>query len=262
MSNDIKEDLNKTSAEDTAGQPDPVDETIEQPNDEDLPEGTISGEPSADADTEPDAEPESDGDEDQDTETDYSDIDYEAELIAEREAREQAETDRDNYKQGLLNAKSKLKEAKDAGDNQLDIDTLNQTVNQLVDQRVKSIQTVDGVIAQMTTDPKKAESLKYHYENTVKHTGSDLTAITRDLGRCALIVDEKKIINENEELRAALRSRNNVSNAGAGSSHKKPQSSPNKKFSASDQKIMAKYNLQPDEIKDDGVGVPSPTSET
>jgi hypothetical protein len=165
-------------------------------------------------------------------------VDYKAEL-------EKIRQERDNYKEGMLKAKGKLKEKKEEDEDEEDND---EKINKLVDEKVNSLKvefnsvTVDSLIDSISTNPDEKNLIKEHYENSIVKSGSSLDAIKRDLENAKLIANRSKIYNENKELKEALIFKNTVSSGMSGSNFDKEDGSPDPKLSPTEKTLFDRTN--------------------
>lgn len=148
-------------------------------------------------------------------------VDYALELKKALEINEKLAEERDNYKQGMLSAKGKLK-AKDS-DEEIDIATLVQNaVNTAIEPIKQTISKpiVDSIIDSFTTDPDKKALIKFHYENSIKQTGTTQEAIKEDIENALLIADKKVLTKKVKELSLSVANRSSMSTTGQGSGSK------------------------------------------
>jgi hypothetical protein len=211
----MEEELNK-EAEETAILPGSEDETNEELNNE-ADETATQG---------------------SDEET--NEIDYEAELAAEKARREKAE------------AKIvEMKRANKNGDEEEDPDEL---INQRIDERVSkalqdnSTDTVEDTLQSITDNEKERALIKFHYENSIKQSGYSKAAIAQDLERAKLIANESKIRKENSELKEALKARASMGRGSSGTNQDRTVVE-DRKFSKQDLAFMQRHGLKPEDIK-------------
>lgn len=177
-------------------------------------------------------------------------IDYKSEL-------ERVQSERENYKQGMLNAKSKLKEKKEKSPDEpaLDEERLVNLVNKAVDQRTEQLildrddDKVDAEIASLTDNPDERDLIKFHYKNSVNRSGTSLTAIREDLENAQLIANKKLLKKENRELKEALKSRATVGNSGYGSSHRRVEEKVDPRLSDEDLALLKRHKIDPKTVK-------------
>lgn len=178
-------------------------------------------------------------------------IDYQAELS-------RLEEERDNYKQGMLNAKAKLKEGKDDVEEE-DVQEANfEEVTRAAQDAVKEqlekyrmedrIDVIDDSITSVSMSPEEAKLVKFHYENTINKSGFSRQAIARDIQKAKLLANEKKILQENRELAQALASKASVSGSALGSSYRK-KNEPEPALSEADKRVLARRGLKPSDVK-------------
>lgn len=159
-------------------------------------------------------------------------IDYKAMLEAEQAANkareDQLELERDNYKQGLLNAKEKLKEVPPANPEESFV-TLDEATSVILDKARQEFKSelstfqkevvgdaVEDMLDSMTDNTDERALIKFHYENSIRQSGMNRAAIAADLRRAKTLANERKTEKENVELKEALRSKQTVKTATQG----------------------------------------------
>jgi len=153
-------------------------------------------------------------------------VDYKAELKKEKVAREKAESDRDNYKKGMLKAKkSKKKKADDFDEFEDDEDEIDQ--EELINKRVDSVvkgqsrkianqlraSRVDEMLDEATDSDDEKALIKFHLEHTINPSGN----LKKDIQDCKLIANRKALLTENNELKLSLKAKNSIRNSSVGS---------------------------------------------
>lgn len=168
-----------------------------------------------------------------------NEIDYEAELIKERERREKAE-------KKIVEMK---REAKQEGEEDED-DLINRRIDERVNLALKdnSTDTVEGELQDITDNDKERELIKFHYENSIRQSGYTKAAIRQDLERAKLIANEAKIRKENSELKEALKAKASVGKGSSGNNQVKPEVEDGYKFSKADLEFMKKRGLSKEEV--------------
>lgn len=172
----------------------------------------------------------------EDTQAPEGQVDYKAEL-------EKIKQERDNYKQGMLNAKERLKENR-GDDNEIDEDKFNR----LVDEKINSLRgdinlaTVDTILSNLSTNPDEQALIKEHYNSSIVKTGSSIDAIKSDLQNAKLLANRSKILNENNELKEALISKNTISSGMSGSNMDKPSLDADVKLSHTERVLFERTN--------------------
>lgn len=133
----------------------------------------------------------------QEGEVDWKDL-----LRIEREARLKAESDRDNYKEGLLSKKRRERQA-DLDDPDLEDDNKPITRKDLkeVITPIISETKVDSILNSVVTDPAKRAYVKDIFDNRIQRTGTSDEAIRSDLEAALALADSKRISKENAELK-------------------------------------------------------------
>lgn len=150
-------------------------------------------------------------------------VDYKAELA-------KLTTERDNYKQGMLNAKDMLdksKAKKDDDDDDSQEDDLDAKIEAKVSERLASLtkqvdtNTFDSLVGDYSNDTDEQALIKYHFENSV----SSALPIRDRIENAKLIANKAAILKTNSELATALKSKMGVSKiataAGGNQDHEK-----------------------------------------
>jgi len=186
-------------------------------------------------------------------------VDYKDELNRLQE-------ERDNYKQGMLNAKQENKELKGQvntdGVTTLDEDLVDESFEERIANRVAETlkeeqrnwqhdrlkDETEELIDSYSSSDEEKELIKYHLENTVKVTGSDRRSREEAIQNAKLLANRRKIERDNEELREALkvRSRINTMRSVSGSRANKDQYNTSQ-FSAADLDLLNRHKITPKE---------------
>lgn len=137
-------------------------------------------------------------------------FDYKAEL-------EKVQKDAQNYKEGMLVAKQKLRElkeqeeeGKDTEQAQLDqeriIEELDKRAKQREQERLsrESINFVDETIGALTDNKDEQELIKFYYENKINKSGSDKNSVKEDLEMARLLANKKRLESDNSSLKEIL----------------------------------------------------------
>lgn len=152
-------------------------------------------------------------------------VDYRVELEKERKLREKAESDRDNYKKGMLKAKNLKKKKVDEWGEPVEDDEIDQ--EELINQRVQEViksqsrditnqlrsSRVDEMLDDVASSEDEKELIKFHLEHTINPSGN----LRRDIQDAQLIANRKKLYTENSELKLALKAKGAIRNSSVGS---------------------------------------------
>ncbi|MHA1541421.1 MAG: hypothetical protein ACTSQH_00420 [Candidatus Hodarchaeales archaeon] len=171
-------------------------------------------------------------------------VDYKAGL-------EKAQSERDNYKQGMLNAKDELKKTKDGeGIKPAPTDSnIEETVSKLVSEEVNKLlgdinnSSMENILDSISSNEDEKALIKDIYQNKIIHSGVSASEVRADLENAKLMANKSKIINENEELRNSLRAKNSMT-IGGGSNTEKPDIVDNVKLSPADDVLFQRGNLR------------------
>lgn len=126
-------------------------------------------------------------------------------LRLEQKRSEKAESDRDNYKEGMLVAKRRMKDLKreEATEDEGSDDKVAKAVKEALEPFVATLQgsKVDQILASTVTDPSKREYVKSLYQNRIQRTGTSDEAIRSDIEAALSLANASKFAKENEELK-------------------------------------------------------------
>lgn len=167
-------------------------------------------------------------------------VDYKAEL-------EKLRGERDNYKQGMLNAKAKLKEKKEETPPEVEVEDLESKLEQMLESKLSKFQmaqqasSINREVAQIASSADEAELIKYHLENTIRLTG-DTHA---DVRRAKLIANESAHKKQMSEIAAALNSKETMSTPQF-SSQKQSTTGKKRELSSAELKAFKAFGISPD----------------
>lgn len=176
-------------------------------------------------------------------ETNEPDIDYEAEL-------RRAEAERDNYKQGMLNAKDELKRRKAAvepaepvqADEPSAIDLIRQAVREEVAPlRTEMLtDTVANLVGGITNNPAEQKLVLFHYHNTINKSGTSKDAIIRDLQMAQAIANQGRLRKERDEALLAAKNKQGLRNTsmGANQNQAEPDVLSSVKFTVAEMELI------------------------
>lgn len=143
-------------------------------------------------------------------------------LRLERERSEKAESERDNYKEGLLSRKRQEKAQREegiAGDDDKIATAVQKALEPVVS--ALTVNKVDQTLATLVADPSKREYVKSLYQTRIQRTGTSDDAIRLDLETALTLANASKFSKENEELKRMSDNRTYVPpNAGGGAQDK------------------------------------------
>lgn len=169
---------------------------------------------------------------------------------------ERVRGERDNYKEGMLSAKRKLKklqseevEEEDA-DEAIDSTNLSKLKKEIAAELKREMvkDALEEVADQLASNESERKLILYHYENTINPSGTTRQAIERDLRRARLMANESLLLKERRELKKALQAKNNVTTGKAGASQKTHE--PNlPKLSPAEEAILRRRGLTAKDLK-------------
>ena len=139
-------------------------------------------------------------------------IDYEAEL-------KKLQEERDNYKEGMLTYKSKLKDKQDdENEEEYEEEAKKEDIDEKLSEFKADIvkDNIEAILDSLTSNQAERKLIKWHYDNSIKHSGYDRINIRKNLEIAQTIANKQKISIEKEELERSIDL--NYSNSGYGSS--------------------------------------------
>lgn len=173
-----------------------------------MPEETLGVE------TEPSYAPEMEGVEtSQQAPTDEAvEVDY-ASLLEELE---RTQRDRDNYKKGMLKAKGKLQDEDEPEIERPDVD-IDKLVEEKLNQKLSALQgnftknIVQNTLADISQNTSEQKLIQWYYDNKIVKSGMDAESVRNDLEDCKAMVNKKKVLQTQNELKVALRNKSQIS---------------------------------------------------
>jgi hypothetical protein len=244
MADNIKGD--KAEVEETTNQTAPTDEknkgveTTDEKSDSTAPEG-------------------------EDNKADESEIDYKAELKRITEAKQVSDNRLLKAENKIVQLKKGLKSVDDSNDEEDIVDISSEEddsygVKEIVRSEVERITSsirenmLGDVISEeldsLSKLPEERELIKYHYDNTIRPSGTNRNAIREDLRNAYLLANQKKFIKETEELRVAVKAAATKSKGDSGSNQNPLKSKELAvKLSAADIAFCKKRGIDPNKIK-------------
>jgi hypothetical protein len=158
-----------------------------------------------------------------------AEIDYEAELKAALAREAIANSDKENYRKGLLMSKGKLpddgtlpeiKEQAKADEkmSKNDIEELIQRTVIATASTLVQKPTLDAMLREMSNNPQERDLIKHHYEHSIVKSGLDESSIRGDIEKAYAIANGKKLRKTVSEMKVALDNRSQISNMPSGGS--------------------------------------------
>lgn len=144
----------------------------------------------------------------------------EADANVYKEELERLIKERDNYKQGMLNAKKENKElkTKTVEEDLTDLDSkiekkLSQAQEKWLKDRIQD--DVDNTIMSVAKSKEEQELIRYIYNNRIQISGTSRKAIEQDIKDAKLLANRNKVELVNEELKESLKTKKTIDmNAG------------------------------------------------
>jgi len=161
-------------------------------------------------------------------------VDYAAELDRETKHRKTAEYSSEQYRKENTDLKKQLADKEDADDGKDDapsftMDDVEARAKEISSKQVKEFSSnlisdvIDEAVDAFATTADEAKLIRYHYDNTIAHTGVNRTAVIKDMQRAKLIANESRLKRDNEELVASLQSERGKHRGSAGSQRTHPE---------------------------------------
>lgn len=117
-------------------------------------------------------------------------------------------------------------------------------------EKVQTAMVADNIEAELekfADNQDKQALIRYHYENTVKHTGYSRKDIQRDLETAAYLADRARIERNLQEIEKSIKSKNSQS-AGGSVSGVKEAEAPELNLTAKDKALMKRHGLTEKDI--------------
>lgn len=137
-------------------------------------------------------------------------VDYRAELEAERARTAKLEEEKENYRRANIIKDRKLKKRlpeEDEFDDETEEEDPADAIAERVLQRIApalTSSTLDQELARYTSNPDKQALIKFHYENSIARKGFDAQSIRDDVRKAAAIADAPRLRIERDEVARAL----------------------------------------------------------
>jgi hypothetical protein len=146
-------------------------------------------------------------------EQDKQEFDYEAELDRVKQVAQ-------NYKEGMMSAKAKLKELKEQEEEEGETEEntqaqadLEDVIEELDKRAIKreqerigqqAVAYIDDELSNLTDNKKEQELIKFYYENRINKSGSDKASVKEDLEMARLLANRKRLEKDNSALKEIL----------------------------------------------------------
>jgi membrane-associated HD superfamily phosphohydrolase len=183
-----------------------------------------------------------------------SEIDYAAELEKERKLRENEVTARKKAEDKIVQLKRDSKKSEEQDDD--DPYGLNELVDERIAATVGNIkqQIVGDVIEEeldkISSNASEKELIKFHYDNTIRQSGSSRSNIIADLDKAKLLANHKRIEMESKEAINAALNRPEISTS-TGSNQDKIRPDAEPKFNPQELEILKRRGIDPKTVKID-----------
>jgi len=170
-----------------------------------------------------------------------SDEDFYARKLQEENAKLLEE--RENYKQGMLAAKKKLKDVQT-----VDVEAIKESLQREMDEKLEGFKKEmvgdieADVISSNSSSEAEAKLIKFHLDNTFKRTGFDKTSIASDVAKAKQLINAERVAVESSEIKEAMKSRATTETNPGGSGVK--LQSDTKKYSEAEKKFLANYGVK------------------
>jgi len=183
-------------------------------------------------------------------------IDYKAQLDREK-------ADSKNYKDGMMAAKEKIKKMEEANkeshheNTQASQELMREQAASLVKEELDNFKSglvedkITEVISILSGNLDERTLIRFHYDNTVRHTGYSIQDIQRDLKKCKLLANEGRVQKNLDEIKKAQHS-NDSATQGTGASEESSavdQPDGTVKLSPADEAVLARRGLTAKDVK-------------
>ena len=183
-------------------------------------------------------------------------VDYKAELEKEK-------ADSKNYRDGMLAAKDKIKkmEADDKRSQHQPTEASQELMREEAASLVKAEldnfksglveDKITEVISVLSTNLDERTLIRFHYDNTIRHSGFSIQDIQRDLKKCKLLANEGRVQKNLDEIKKAQHSGDSQSKGTPASSDAPGGDQPDgtMQLSAADQAVLARRGLTAKDVK-------------
>lgn len=187
------------------------------------------------------------------------DIDYEAELKSALAREAIANSDKENYRKGLLMSKGKfpddgtlpdIKEQAQAEEKmgRSDIEDLIQRTVLATASTLVQKPTLDAMLKEVSNNPQERDLIKYHYEHSVVKGGFDESSIRADIEKAYAIANGKKLRKTVSEMKVALDNRSQISNMPSGGSQPTTPDVKNSPWSQEQLEEFRKRGVDPNKV--------------
>lgn len=154
---------------------------------------------------------------------------------ADDQKNEAEETD---YAAELVKVQSQLKQAehtivdlrqKKAPEKKAEESVDEDAVDQKIDQRFSALEqtlastAIASTLTGMSSDPDERSLIMFHYNNSIKKSGTTAEAILADLENAKVLANKRRILRENAEIKRSIAAKNTMSNGGRGSNQDKEE---------------------------------------
>lgn len=180
-----------------------------------------------------------------------SEIDYAAELEKERKLREGESVARKKAEDKIVQMK---REKKTADENDDDPYGLNELVDERVSATVGAIRSqivgdvIDDELDRLSSNTNERELIKFHYENTIKQSGSSRRNIVADLEKAKLLANHKRMEKESQEaINTAINRSGTATSTGSNQDKIRPEA--DLKLNPQELEILKRRGIDPKTVK-------------
>ena len=180
-----------------------------------------------------------------------SEIDYAAELEKERKLREGESVARKKAEDKIVQMK---REKKTADENDDDPYGLNELVDERVSATVGAIRSqilgdvIEDELDRLSSNSNERELIKFHYENTIRQSGSSRRNIVADLEKAKLLANHKRMEKESQEAINTAINKSGIATS-AGSNQDKIRPEADLKLNPQELEILKRRGIDPKTVK-------------
>ena len=155
-----------------------------------------------------------------------------------------------NYKEGMMSAKAKLKELKkeevEEEEENLDLSSVVEELDKRQQKReqerlvIQNKSLIEDTLSNLTSNEDEKELVKWFYENKINKTGSDFKSIKEDLDMARLLANKGRLEKENSTLKDVLTNKQTTSTSPEFSGEKIKSKKSN--LSDADKSFISKVN--------------------
>lgn len=170
-------------------------------------------------------------------EGDDDQFDYQAELVRERELRLKAEKEKEKAENKIVKLKKKISSEEEDEELSTEERIAQRVVSQLSSERNQEF--INDVLEQASEgNPELKKLIEFHYENTIKHSGSSRQSIEEDISAAKALANRRRYESESRVLKDTLKTKATLSTVPQFNGRKVSQPKPQQKLSEGEKKLL------------------------